>query len=232
MLHWWTVANTAALQPREPDGLKENKYHFKKLASFWHTQPVANPFRIFEKVFHGLRWQGHKKPNVCTVGSILWSVMHHLTADWWSTDLLLLALWAILRLAKLWWSASTDTWVLKWIMTLWENNKKKQRQWASQMRGWEQDADSGRWGDGCPRIKDSLLIPPPIPSQPSISSSSSFTYFDRFYNAVVCERFICGLSTVSTHTALYSGRVSLKAEKKIVRLFPSWGSLKYETAEL
>lgn len=43
---------------------------------------------------------------MCAVTSVLWLVMHHLTADWWITDLLVLSSWVFRHLMKLRWSAA------------------------------------------------------------------------------------------------------------------------------
>lgn len=78
--------------------------------------------KVFDKI--------HK----CTL--MLWSAMHHVTADWWSADLLLPGLVGnSLPHGTVAASASTDTWVLQWVMSVWENNE--DQQWALQMRGWE-----------------------------------------------------------------------------------------------
>lgn len=67
---------------------------------------------------------------------------------------------------------------------------------------------------------------------PSISSSSVLIHIVwSLYNAVVCERvylwLILSLCTLHCIVAEFHPKL-----QKLVKQFPSWGSLKYETAEL
>lgn len=68
MLHWWTLANTAASQLRWTS-LKENKHHFKKLAQFLAHSTCSKPLNHFGE---GLFWltilrdtHTHKESQVC-----------------------------------------------------------------------------------------------------------------------------------------------------------------------
>lgn len=221
MLHWWRDASTAALQAWEPDGLEENKYHFEKLASVWHVKPVATLTQDFFWEWFMIAVRPHTKPSVCTLGAVLWPVMHHLTADWWSADLLLLASWAILRLMKLWWSASTDT---RHSNELWPQGrviKTEQRQVSladeGMRAGWEQDADRGAEWDGCPQIKDSVLIPLWFPRPLHLALSLSVTLFDRVYNAFVCDSAMA--YPKSTHKLLCSDWISPRDRRNCEAIF-------------
>lgn len=146
--------------------------------------------------------------------------MHRLTADWWSADLLLRALWAILRLAKLWWSASTDTWVLRWIMAMWENNKTKQ--------GHTGEGDESRmqmqraWGGWmAPNQR--------LPHDPSLWFPRTFRLIlpcSHLRSFIVCGCLWGGLSVAYPHHALCWWLSLTTSKTKLVRQFPSFRKFK------
>lgn len=72
---------------------RKSRLDYKKisgiLSNLHHVSTLNQQRTAFPKCLWHLVAEKHKNPNA----SILWSVIHHMTADWWSADLLLLALW-------------------------------------------------------------------------------------------------------------------------------------------
>lgn len=123
MLHLWTVAKTALRQ--------ENQMDYKKISGILsNLHPVSKLNQqqtAFQKCLWHLVAEKHKNPNVCTLPSILWSVIHRMTA-------LTFCSWPCGS------SPPRETMVVclrwhKWVMTMWERNEMLETQRVKQIRG-------------------------------------------------------------------------------------------------
>lgn len=145
-------------------------------------------------------------PNMCAVTSVLWLVMHHLTADWWITDLLVLSSWVFRHLMKLRWSAAH--WHFgshlnyDYVGVRYRRHRKDGRRLTQNQRSF-------------------------IPHRFPCTSPLSFILWSCLQCGCLWDLSAAYPWAVCSMVAEFYPKL-----EKLAKQFPHWGSLKYETAEL